>query len=143
MTVATAEVLPTGPAPDGNDLGFWEGLHAGALRLPRCTSCGTWRTVGRPVCAACWSFDSAWEPVRAAGTVFSWARSQRAFMSELDVATPYVSIVVQLDDVPVRLLGLLVGTDTAPSIGDRVVGEIQQPTNAEWPVLRWRLEVAA
>lgn len=143
MTATTPEVLPTGPAHDGNDLGFWEGLRAGALRLPRCSDCGTWRTVGRPVCAACWSFDSAWEPVRAAGTVFSWARSRRPFMSELDVEVPYVSIVVALDDVPVRLLGLLVGTDEAPVIGDRVLGEIQHPANADWPVLRWRQEVAA
>jgi uncharacterized OB-fold protein len=143
MTATLPEALPTGPAHDGNDRGFWDGLRAGALRLPRCTGCATWRTVGRPVCAACWSFDSSWEPVRAAGTVFSWARTQRPFMSELDVAVPYVSIVVALDDVPVRLLGLLVGTDDAPSIGDRVVGEIQHPANAEWPVLRWRPEVAA
>lgn len=143
MTLTTTDILPTGPAPDGHDQVFWEGLRAGELRLPRCADCGTWRTVGRVLCAGCWSFASTWEPVRPAGTVFSWARSHRAFMSELDVEVPYVSVIVALDDVPVRLLGLLTGTDAAPRIGDRVTGEIQRPVNAEWPVLRWLPEVAA
>ncbi|WP_435769051.1 Zn-ribbon domain-containing OB-fold protein [Nocardioides sp. SYSU DS0651] len=143
MGGTTLETLPTGPAHDGNDLGFWEGLRAGDLRLPRCASCGTWRTVGRPLCAGCWSFDTSWERIEPRGSVFSWARTQRPFMSELDVEVPYVSVVVQLDDVPVRLLGILVGLDGTPRIGDRLVGEVQHPANAEWPVLRWRREVAA
>lgn len=140
MTGQVLEALPTGPSPDGHDLGFWEGLRAGELRLPRCSSCATWRTIGRPVCAQCWSFDSTWEMVPTHGTVYSWARSQRAFMSELDVDVPYVSVVVTLDDAPVRLLGLLVDADGHPAIGDRVAGEIQHPANAEWPVLRWRAD---
>lgn len=140
---ATLETLPTGPSSDGHDRAFWESLRGGELRLPRCASCGIWRTVGRPLCASCWSFDSTWEPVRPVGTIFSWARSQRAFMSELDVDVPYVSIVVELADVPVRLLGLLVGATVEPAIGDPVIGEIQHPANADWPVLRWLPEVAA
>ncbi|WP_020661465.1 Zn-ribbon domain-containing OB-fold protein [Amycolatopsis benzoatilytica] len=136
--MTSAETLPAGPAPDGADLAFWEGLRAGRLKLPRCADCGTWRALGRPVCAECWSFDLAWEEVEPEGTVYTWIRSHRAFMSELDVETPYVTVLVELTGAPVRLLGILVDASGDPAIGDRVQGVIEQPANAEWPVLRWK-----
>jgi uncharacterized protein len=140
VTSATTEPLPTGPARDGGDLAFWEGLRAGRLVLPRCGGCGMWRAPGRALCAACWSFDTTWDEVGPEGTVYTWARTHRAFMSELDIGVPYVTTLVQLTTVPVRLLGILLGApaDRAPRIGDRVRGVIQRPANAEWPVLRWR-----
>ncbi|CAM3417494.1 zinc ribbon domain-containing protein [Nocardioides dubius] len=130
--------LPCGPAADGNDAAFWEGLRDGRLVLPRCTACGTWREPGRVICAECWSFASEWAGVSARGRVFTWCRSQRDFMDDLDVLAPYDTVVVALDDVPVRLLGLLVDdVEEAPAIGQVVVGAIVQPANAAWPVLRW------
>lgn len=138
MTAAAPETLPTGPAPDESDRPFWEGLRDNRLLLPRCAACGQWRPLGRAMCAACWSFDTDWAPVDPEGTVHTWVRSARAFMSELDVPVPYVTVLVRLDDAPVRLLGILLGEDPRPAIGDRVTGVVQQPPNAEWPVLRWR-----
>ncbi|MGH3349816.1 MAG: Zn-ribbon domain-containing OB-fold protein [Nocardioides sp.] len=138
MTAATIEILPTGPAPDDSDRPFWEGLRSNQLMLPRCAACEQRRPLGRAMCAACWSFDTDWAPVDPTGTVHTWVRSARAFMSELDVPAPYVTVLVQLDDAPVRLLGLLLGDDLRPAIGDPVTGVVQQPANAEWPVLRWR-----
>ncbi|MFE7226888.1 Zn-ribbon domain-containing OB-fold protein [Nocardioides sp. NPDC057577] len=139
MTAAATEILPTGPATDDSDRPFWEGLREDRLLLPRCGACGQWRALGRAMCSGCWSFRTEWSPVAPAGTVHTWVRSARAFMSELDVPVPYVTVLVQLDDVPVRLLGILLGEDPRPAIGDRVTGVIQQPANAEWPVLRWQL----
>lgn len=139
---AVLEPLPCGPAPDDHDLPHWEGLRRGALVLPSCGECGTWRPLGRVLCAACWSFATTWQEVPARGRVYTWARSHRAFMSELDVPVPYVSILVELDEAPVRLLGLLEGGSdaAAPAIGTRVAGVVRQPANAAWPVLRWRHE---
>lgn len=136
--------LPCGPAPDGNDRPFWEGLRAGRLDLPRCGSCQAWRPPGHPICPGCWSFDVTWHEVRPVGTIFSWIRSHRDFMEELDVRAPYDTVLVALDDAPVRLLGLLVdGTGELPAIGNRVTGVIEQPDNASWPILRWTLAVGS
>jgi hypothetical protein len=128
--------LPCGPAPDGNDTRFWEGLREGRLLLPRCAACDQWRSPGRTLCSACWSFDVSWLEVQAGGTVYTWIRTHRDFMSELDVSAPYVTALVELDDAPVRLLGILSGSGSV-AIGDRVRGVFQQPPDAAWPVLRW------
>lgn len=130
--------LPCGPAPDGNDAPFWEGLREGRLQLPRCAQCQAWRPPGHPICSQCWSFDTEWAEVPARGSVFTWIRTHRDFVKELDVRAPYDTVLVELDHAPVRLLGLLADTaSTPPAIGDRVVGIAQQPANAAWPVLRW------
>lgn len=130
--------LPCGPAADGNDSAFWEGLRESRLLLPRCTACQSWREPGRVICAECWSFDTEWAEVPARGEIFSWCRSQRDFMDDLDVRAPYDTLVVALDDAPVRLLGLLVDdVEARPAIGEAVTGRIEQPANAAWPVLRW------
>lgn len=131
--------LPCGPAPDGSDAEFWTSLDSGRLVLPRCRACETWRPPGHPLCSACWSFETDWVEVPATGTVFSWIRSHRMFMDELDAAVPYDTVLVQLDAAPVRLLGLLIGLDTSePAIGDHVDGVVEKPGNAAWSVLRWR-----
>lgn len=132
--------MPCGPAPDGNDQPFWEGLREERLLLPRCVACGRWRALGRLICPSCWAFETSWEEVAPRGCVFSWVRSHRAFMSELDVPVPYVTVLVELDGVAVRLLGILRGDDLAPRIGDRVTGFVEQPDKAAWPILRWRAE---
>lgn len=143
--MTAVERLPAGPAPDGGDTFFWEGLRNGRLLLPRCGSCGTWRPLGRVLCATCWSFDADPAEVAPRGTIYSWVRTRRAFMPELDVAVPYVTVLVALRDAPVRLLGILVDADpeTDPAIGAEVGGVIQHPANADWPVLRWHLAEAA
>lgn len=135
------DLLPTGPAPDSVDAPFWEGLRDGDLKLPKCAACGAWREPGRIVCPDCHDFGTNWESVSPIGQVYTWARSHRDFVAELDVRAPYVTVLVELDEAPVRLLGILEGADSI-AIGDRVGGVIRRPMNAEWPVLRWSAEFA-
>lgn len=134
--VAASDPLPAGPAPDGVDTPYWEGLRAGRLRLPRCTDCRAWRPIGRILCPSCHGDAVAWEDVAPAGTVHTWIRTHRDFMSELDVPAPYVTVLVALADAPLRLLGLWVGHE-APAIGDAVAGRFVTPVGSAWPVLRW------
>lgn len=144
MTLAAPEALPCGPAADGNDVPFWEGLREGRLVLPRCASCAEWRAPGRVLCSACWSLDTDWAEVAASGTVYTWIRSHRDFMSELDVPAPYTTVLVELDRAPVRLLGILRGDPASdPRVGERVVGVVERPENAAWPVLRWQRDGSA
>lgn len=134
--MTATEAYPCGPAHDGADLPYWEGLRAGSLVLPRCGACRQWRPLGTALCSACWSFDTTWEPVTLAGAVHTWIRTHRDFMSEIDVRAPYVTALVALDDAPLRLLGIVSGAGPV-RIGDRLTGRIEQPTNADWPLLRW------
>lgn len=132
----TLEPLPCGPTAGSEDQAFWDGLNDHRLVLPCCSTCGRWRAPGTITCPECWSFETAWTDVAPTGTVYSWVRSQRDFMSELDVRAPYVTVLVELDDVPIRLLGILLDADVV-AIGDRVTGVFQRPANAGWTLLRW------
>lgn len=131
-----------GPAADGVDLGYWEGLAAGELRLPRCRGCGTWVWAPQWHCPACHRPGPAWEAVEPEGTVHSWTRSHHAFSPEVTDLVPYVTVLVALPAAgDRRLLGLLVDSGIGDRlIGRRVRGEIQPASSATsgWPVLRFR-----
>jgi len=131
------EQLPAGPSSAGSgDAPFWEALRDERLVLPRCAECRQWRPIGFLTCSQCWSFDTSWDEVEPLGTVYSWIRTHRNFMSELDVEAPYITVLVELDGAPVRLLGILVDADEI-GIGDQVRGVFQKPDNSDWTILRW------
>lgn len=132
--------LPWGPAADGLDRPYWEGLAEGELRLQHCGHCSAWIWGPQWICATCHTFDPGWEAVEAVGTVYSWARSHYPFIGELADRVPYVTVLVELPGAGNRrVLGLLV--DDEPEnvrIGDQVVGHIELDPGATWPLLRWR-----
>lgn len=133
-----------GPAPDGIDREYWDGLIAGELRLQRCDSCDEWIWGPRWMCGSCHSFDLTWAPVNAIGRVYSWARTWHAFIPELADNVPYTTVLVELPEAGGRrVLGLLAEAPEAMvSIGDEVIGVIQHPEGSAWPVLRWQLASA-
>lgn len=134
-----------GPAHDGVDTGYWEGLRAGELRLLQCGSCASWIWGPRWMCGHCHSFDLEWARVEAQGRVYSWTRSWHPFIAELGDHLPYVSLLVELYGADSsRVLGLLAENDTEGiAIGDEVSGIIQVPEDSSWPVLRWQRTVRA
>ncbi|ROO85286.1 hypothetical protein EDD29_2828 [Actinocorallia herbida] len=135
---APAVEIPCGPAADGLDTPYWEGLRAGELRVQRCADCRAWLWGPRHICPHCHGFDLGFEPVEMTGTVYSWCRTHHPYMAEYAHLVPYVSVVVELPQADgVRLLGLLDGDSVA--IGDRVTGFLERPENAAWPLLRWRI----
>jgi uncharacterized protein len=136
---ASVEAYPCGPAHDHSDRPYWEGLREGRLQLPQCAACRTWRPPGTVVCASCWTFEATWVPVAMTGHVHTWIRTHRDFMSEIDVRAPYVTAVVEVDDAPVRLLGLVTGATGRIRIGAQLTGRLEQPANADWPLLRWEV----
>ncbi|MFC8529892.1 Zn-ribbon domain-containing OB-fold protein [Nocardia sp. NPDC057227] len=132
--------LPWGPAPDGVDTPYWDGLLAGELRLQRCGCCATWIWGPQWLCPRCHTFDPGWAPVEPVGTVYSWSRSWYPFIAELPVPLPYVTVLVQLPQAGNRrVLGILheSGADTEIAIGARVSGRFVHDPGATWPLLRW------
>ncbi|MFC5747221.1 Zn-ribbon domain-containing OB-fold protein [Actinomadura rugatobispora] len=133
-------MIPCGPAADGLDAPYWDGLRSGELRIQRCAGCRTWLWGPRRMCPECHGFELVWEGVPATGTVYSWCRTHHPYMAEFAELTPYVTVVVELPHAGgVRLLGLLTGEGRDVRIGDRLAGHVERPADAAWPLLRWRL----
>ena len=133
-----------GPAADGLDEPYWDGLKRGELMMQRCARCERWSWPPLCICPDCHSFEFAWEPVSATGRIFSWTRTWHAFATEFTNHLPYTTVVVELPHAgSCRLVGLLLGTASSDdiTIGSRVDGVIQQPTaiTSGAAVLRWRL----
>ncbi|MGW0040060.1 Zn-ribbon domain-containing OB-fold protein [Gordonia sp. NPDC003376] len=133
-------VVPWGPAADGHDQPYWDGLLAGELRLQRCRQCHTWIWGPQSVCSSCYGFDIGWESVQPEGTVYSWSRSWYPYIEELADTLPYISILVELPHAGGRrLLGILTDDpEDTPRIGEQVVGSFERRDGEQWPLLRWR-----
>jgi uncharacterized OB-fold protein len=109
---------PALPLEDEQSAPFWKGAREGRLLLQRCASCRRWRYPPAPICAACGSFDSAWEPASGVGTVYSWTIAHHAFHPGLADRVPYNIVLVELEEGP-RMVSNLV--DVEPdAIRDRL-----------------------
>jgi uncharacterized protein len=106
------EWLPTQP--------FWDGLHAGELRLPRCGRCGALVWYPEDTGPHCDGADTTWETLPGTGTVYTHTTVRRAFPPSTEPeALPVIVVLVEPDGAPsVRVVGNLV--DAEPRIGLRV-----------------------
>lgn len=110
---------------DGADAPYWKGLVDGRLMLPRCADCARWVWPARHRCGACGAQQVVWEerPLRA--HVFSWTRTWHRFGGTEGLDLPFTSVLVEVDDCGVRLLGRLDDPDRVdPRIGEPLVGHI-------------------
>jgi uncharacterized OB-fold protein len=131
-----------GPMHDGVDTEFWSALNRGKLKIQRCRSCQTWIWGAAWRCGHCGSWDIGWESVAPRGRVYSWIRTYQPFAPEIAPVVPFVTLLVELPQAgDRRVLGMLVGDETALAIGAQVEGVIQPPSEktSGQPVLRWRL----
>lgn len=134
------QLPPWGPAADGHDRPFWDGLADHELRLQRCNVCQAWIWGPQAICHSCHNFDIGWQTVEPIGTVYSWCRSWYPYIEELADKLPYVSVLVELDHADGRRILGMSADDPAdtPRIGQRVVGSFEHHDGAPWPLLRWR-----
>lgn len=75
-------------------------IAAAGLCIQRCGECGTWRHPPRRFCPSCSSDDAAFEPVSGTGRVVSFVVSHRSLDPGWNDETPYVTLVVELDEGP-------------------------------------------
>ena len=137
--MSTESAYPWGPAEDGLDQPYWDGLLQHELRLQRCTECRTWIWGPQWICAQCHTFEPGWESVEPTGIVYAWSRSHYPFIREYGDRTPYVTALVELPHAGGRrVLGLMPDThDHDVRIGDTVDGRFELDKDAIWPLLRW------
>jgi uncharacterized protein len=111
------------PRPDPQDkdaAAFWSGLAAGELRIQRCTACGTYRHPPRPLCATCGSRDATATRVAGTGEVWSFTVIHPPTLPAFMDRTPYVAVVVRLDEGVFLVSNLVDCAPDAVEIGTRV-----------------------
>ena len=95
------------------------GLESGALKIPRCTHCGTWNWYPLPGCRSCQRTGFEWMAVGPLGVLYSWTRVHRAF-TNFALPVPYVVGLVDMADAPGVRIAARSKTDALPQIGDEV-----------------------
>jgi uncharacterized protein len=120
---------------------YWLALAEGRLVLPRCEGCGTWHWPAVWRCGDCGSWQHSWHEQPLAGRVFAWTRTHHRFAGTEGLALPYVTALVLLDSVPIRLVGLVEGDETALATDARVTGRAARTAfgGETIPSIRWTL----
>lgn len=90
---------------------FYAWCARGELRLRRCGACREWCHVPRLTCPNCASTSWAWERVAGTGRVYSFTIVHRAMHPAFMGDVPYAVVVVELDEGPRIVSGLV---DCAP-----------------------------
>jgi uncharacterized OB-fold protein len=98
------------PRPVDDDLdtgGFFEAARRGELVVRVCDGCGAVLHMPRAYCHTCGSWQGHWQPVSGRGHVYSWTTAEHQVHPAFPV--PDTIVLVQLDDVPARLVGYVPG----------------------------------
>lgn len=121
------------------DAPFWEAARDHQLKIQKCNSCGRFQWGPNVICHHCHSFDVGWGEVAPRGTIYSWERVWHPHLPALAQHVPYVILVVALDDDPqIRLVGNLVGDQTAPvPIGASVEAVFED--HSDYTLVQWKL----
>jgi uncharacterized OB-fold protein len=88
--------------------GFWTGADQGKLVLQKCSDCGEWCHIPKPMCPNCHSVEKEWVPVSGKGTVYSWVTYNESPHPAFKV--PYSVVLVELSE-GMRIISNLVDVD--------------------------------
>lgn len=88
------------PVPSEDSAPFWEHLHAGELRIQRCTACGQLQHPPRLLCAECGAAEREWAAMSGRGTIYSFVVTHQAIHPAFEGHTPYATVLVELDEGP-------------------------------------------
>lgn len=85
---------------------YYGWIARGELRFQRCSACGTWRHLPRPICAVCHSAAWSWERSSGRGHVYTWTVTHRSLHPAF-TGVPYAQVLVEMDEGP-RVLSWVV-----------------------------------
>lgn len=119
---------------------FHRGWMAHELRIHRCDDCATWHHPPRPMCPACWSWNTTATPVSGHGTIHLLMQLHQGPPAPgVDYAAgPYPVITVELDEQEsLRYTSTLVDASSEQArIGQRVELAWIDRHGAPFPVFR-------
>jgi len=87
---------------------FWESLKEHAVKVQKCSGCGTFRYVPKEICSACYSTEWTWEPISGKGTVYTFTVVRRAPTPAYEA--PYVIAHAEMEE-GFRMAARLDGVD--------------------------------
>lgn len=96
-------------SPQSMDTEFWEGAKEHRLMVQTCASCATAQWPPEEICSKCHSFDRRWVQAAGTGTIYAWTRVWHPVHPALKEQGPYIVLVVELSDYPIRIVGNLLG----------------------------------
>ncbi len=96
------------PARMGLAAEFYKHCKAHELRFQRCTDCGAWRHLPRPMCGECGSFNYEWARSSGKGKVYSWITVVQAMLPAFNDAVPYTVPLVDMEE-GVRMVAMIGG----------------------------------
>jgi uncharacterized protein len=96
------------PARIGLAAEFYKFCKLHELRFQRCTDCGAWRHLPRPMCAECGSFNYEWARSSGKGKVYSWITVVQPMLPAFNDAVPYTVPLVDMDE-GVRMVAMIQG----------------------------------
>ncbi len=90
------------PVPVADELTqpFWDAAKQHQLALQRCDGCGHFNHPPRTVCDACQSQQLTFTPVSGRGTIYTYAVMHQQNIAGFEDQTPYLNILVELDEQP-------------------------------------------
>ena len=83
---------------DHENQAFYRFCGQGELRFQKCTSCGLKRYPPTTACPWCSTIECTWERVDGRGTLYSYGEVQHAIMPVFREFTPYLLLLVELDE---------------------------------------------
>ncbi len=97
------------PLDESDAAPFFEAAQRGELRIQTCSACGRRRFPPRPMCPWCHSLESEWRRQSGRGRIWSFAVPHPPLLPPFVDESPYVVVVVELEEDPlIRLVGNVV-----------------------------------
>jgi uncharacterized OB-fold protein len=126
---------PAKPVVSADTAFFWDGLHAGELRIQRCGGCGALRHPPGPLCPDCHSTDRQHVVASGHGEIYSYVVHHHPPVPGR--AAPFVVAVVALDE-GVRMVGNVLAEPGDVRIGAPVEVEFER-VDDDLVLPSWRL----
>ena len=86
------------PAVTEDGAPYWEGCHAGELRVQRCSACGHFRWPPSALCPKCLADGTEWTRLSGRGVVYSFIIVHRPQHPAFFADAPYNVVIVELEE---------------------------------------------
>ena len=108
------------PTPDAITAEYWQRLRDGSLSFQECLDCGARWLPPSPACPRCWR--DRYKLVESCGRarLLTWAVYHRAYHPAFAESLPYVVGMVELDEGPRLLAGILTHDVAVLAAGTRL-----------------------
>jgi len=124
------------PAPQRTPLNepYWAALDRGQLSFQRCCRCGNAWLPARAECPRCLHAAWEWQPASGRGKLVSWVVYHRAYHPYFAGRVPYNVALVELDEGPRLISGIVGGGE--PAVGRALALQIEREAGLALPRFR-------